>query len=339
VRAQWSLLVVGNPDEVHVGAHLLAAAATLGIPADLIDVRPAYSGPMPVRRALWWADRRPPHLGEFGRQVVSRAKLGRHTVVLATGLAPIPADAQQALGDAGVTRINLLTDDPWNAAHRSRWFLEALPHYDHVFSPRSAVQADLSAAGVPRVHNLPFAYNPAVHFPQPTPTADPQDADRCDVLVVGGADRDRADLMGPLLATPLSVRLHGVYWERFAATRSHARGMLDATGLRRATSAARMTVVMLRRANRDDHTMRTFEAPAMRGALLVERSTFHADLFGAEDDAVRYFTSGEELAAKALVLAREPEGHERLAARAHERITNGRHTYVDRLKTMLESVA
>lgn len=331
-----SLLIVGNPDEVHVGAHLLAAARTLGLSASLADVRHAYHASWPVRKALWWLDRRPPGLRQFGREVVARAQRERPALMIVTGLAPVPAEALRALGEAGVLRVNVLTDDPWNPAHRARWFLDTLCHYDHVFTPRMAVEADLRQAGLSRIHRLDFAYNPTVHFPEPPPSKGEAARYACDVLVVGGADADRVALLRPLLDTSLAVRFYGRYWTRFAATRDRAGGVLDAAGLRQATGLACTTVVMVRRANRDDHTMRTFEAPAMRGCLIAERTAYHQALFGSEDDRVRYFGSGEELAACAAELVRQPEARERLARRSHALITGGRHSYADRLSRLLE---
>ena len=165
------LLLVGNPDPVHVGAHLANAAAGSGYLVSLVDVRRAYEAPRWRRRVDWWLrDRRPSRLRAFSREVVDRCRESRPGWMLATGLAPVEASALEALGALGVQRIMYLTDDPWNPRHRAEWFIETLPQYDRVFSPRRANLSDLERLGCRVVRYLPFAYAPEVHYPDPPAT-------------------------------------------------------------------------------------------------------------------------------------------------------------------------
>jgi hypothetical protein len=329
------LLLVANPEPTQVGAHLLEAARTLGVDVRLCDARQAYEGPVIIRKASWWlAGRRPAALRAFGLGVRRAAEAFRPQMLLATGLAPLDLETLTAIGAAGVPRVNFLTDDPWNPAHHAPWFLRALPAYDIVFSPRHANQADLTRAGVARVEYLPFAYSPSAHRHDPPGTEDEARKFRADVLLAGGADDDRVRLVTPLIRAGLNVALYGGYWDRHAATRTSARGFLDAAGLRRATSAAAVCLGLVRRANRDGHSMRTFEVPAMRGCLLAEDTPDHRDLFGSDDEG-RYVRGADDIVDRTRALVADPRRRERLIAQAHDRITGGRHTYADRLSVML----
>lgn len=334
-----SVLLVANPDPAHVGAHLMAAAADEQLTAHLADVREAWQGPVWRRKAAWWIQgHRPVALRAFSERVAADAL--RHDVraVISTGLAPIAAPALDALGRAGIARVNYLTDDPWNPAHRAPWFLNALSKYDVVFSPRRANLDDLRSLGGPRVEYLPFGFNPAQHFPDP-PVA-PADVRRfaADIVFAGGADPDRAAVLGAFVRGGLAVAVYGGYWERYRATRALARGHLDLRDLRRAIGGAKVSLCLVRRANRDGQSMRTYEVAAMGGCMLVEHTPEHEELFGEDGHAVAYFRNTTEAMAAARALVADPARRAALGARVRELVTAGGHTYRDRLRQMIQRI-
>ena len=77
--------------------------------------------------------------------------------------------------------------------------------------------------------------------------------------------------------------------------------------------------------------MRSFEAAAMGGCLLVEETVEHREIFGADGEAVVYFRSIQEMQTRATWLASQPAERHRLARTARSTITRGVHTYADRL--------
>jgi len=328
------LLVVGNFGPEHVGRHFAEAARALGIDYTALATTAAYEGPPWARRLFWQFGHRPLRIGRFGGGVVATAREVRATALLTTGIAPLGASVLQQLGEMGITRINFLTDDPWNPVHRAPWFMAGLNHYDHIFTPRRANIEDLKTHGCKRVSYLPFAFSPVEHFPEARSAysaTTPVD----DVFFAGGADPDRVPVMTALIRSGLRVALYGGYWDRFEATRPAARGMLDMAGIRHATGAARVSLCLVRRANRDGHAMRSFEAPAMRGCLLVEATPDHREMFGPEGEAALYFRTPEEAAAQAHRLLSDAPLRDALAARAHARVTSGANTYADRLRSIL----
>lgn len=330
------LLIVGNPEQIHVGAHLARAAHKAELAAHLCDARAAFAVPRLVLLFHWHLrGHRPPRLKAFGRHVVETCVSLRPQWLLATGLAPLNATALQAVRQLDIDCINYLTDDPWNPAHRSDWFLEALPSYDRVFTPRRSNLHDLENAGCSQVAYLPFAYNPDLHFPEAPEGAEEKQQFGCDVLFFGGADRDRLPYITALIAAGLNVQLYGGYWERFAATKAHARGHADPSTLRKAVGGAKVTLCLVRRANRDGHVMRTFEAPAMGACMLVEATSEHYELLGEEGEAALYFGSVSEMAEKARWLVVHSDARARLAAAAHARIGTDQHAYRARLFAML----
>jgi spore maturation protein CgeB len=227
-----------------------------------------------------------------------------------------------------------VTDDPFNARLRAPWFLGTLPEYDYVFSPRLANMDDLRRLGCRRVLYQPFGYDPVHQYREATSTPVVQD-EECDVLFVGGADSDRVPYIAALIEHGFRVALYGDYWERFSATRDCTRGHADPATVRRATAAAKICLGIVRRANRDGHTMRSFEIPAAGGCMLAEDTEEHRAIFGSDGEAVVYFRSLGEMVRKAGWLLERPEERARLAEAGHALVTKGGHTYQDRLAAML----
>lgn len=331
------LLLVGNPEESHVGGHLWRSARDLGLPVWLVNSTEAYEAPWWVRKFNWHLrEHRPARLERFSRQVLEACHSRQPTWMLATGLAPVKAETLDDMRRLGIACLNYLTDDPWNPRHRTPWFLQALPRYDRVFSTRQANLADLRAVGCSSVNYLPFAFQPDLHRPEEADGEEERRRLACDVLFVGGNDPDRAPLIAHLIRTGMNVALYGGFWGRSRITRRYNRGHANVGTLRKATDAAKICLCLVRRANRDGHVMRTFEIAAMRGCMLAEDTAEHRQLLGAEGEATLYFASPDEMVAKARWLLDHPDESRQMAYALHRRITGGRNTYADRLAEMLQ---
>jgi spore maturation protein CgeB len=315
-----SVVLVANPDVIHVGGHLMTAAKAIGVPVEIVDSREAFAGPRWRQKLAWWArGHRPVQLGAFSRRVVETVRRVKPTHVMTTGLAPLDRRALDEIGAMRVTRLNFLTDDPWNPAHRAPWFMDALSRYDRG----------------PAVSYLPFAYAPDQHFPEP-PAGDVERARyAADVVFAGGADRERVAMVTPFIEAGFRVALYGGYWDRFAVTRPYARGHADPRTLRKAVGGALVSLCLVRRANRDGHSMRTFEVPAMGGCMLIEDTEEHRAFFGAPGEAVVYANSAAEMVDAIRTLVADRPRRVRLADTAHRLIAGGPFTYADRLRSML----
>ena len=146
-------------------------------------------------------------------------------------LSPLDKRTLNSAQKLGTSVVNFLTDDPWNKHHRSHWFLESLLSYQHVFTPRLANLEQLKshcAGHATTVHRLPFGYNPQVHFVE----NDVVPGSGCDVLIVGGADKDRIPYAKALLDAGLSVTVFGGYWDRAGLKGLKNAGQGDMSALR-----------------------------------------------------------------------------------------------------------
>lgn len=325
--------MIGNRGGTNIGGSFERAALAAELDVQVIEPREAMEAPTWLRRFNWHLrGHRPTWLNQFSSRAVEFCLRHESEAVVVTGIAGLSADALKQLSKAGVRVANYLTDDPWNPAHRAPWFLNALPEYYAVFSPRQANRGDLAALGCSKVSYLPFAYDPALHFPE-----EPSDNERenfsTDVLFIGGADEDRVPVCVAIAASGLSLAIYGDYWDRSELARPFWRGYANPSTLRKATSAARVCLCLARKANRDGHTMRSYEVPAMRGVLLAEATDDHKDMFGEE--GALYFRDTPEMIIKAKwLVAHQPEARQ-MAVKANARIMTGANTYRDRLETIL----
>ena len=318
------ILFVGNPGGTNVADSLLFAARELGHEASLVPANDAFRTSDLRRRISWHLlGHKPPRLAAFSARVLSDAEAFQPDVMIATGLAPISDDVLKQL--TGIKRVVFLTDDPWNRNFSAKWFFSALPHYDIVYTPRRANIDDLTAHNCSDVRYLPFGYD-ARHF-----HADPQ-TKVVDGFFAGGADDERVAFLTPLLSGEFKVQLAGDFWNRHAATRNFAAGHFDPDELRRGTARAHVNICMVRAANRDGHVMRSLEIAAVGAAMLVQETEEHRALFG---DDVMYFNTPKGLESRFRALMGDQNLRERLAAAVHSRILNGRHTYRDRLESIL----
>ncbi len=328
------IAILGDFAPFHIGAHFFNAAENLQLHTYTLSTKQAFAGSKLLQKWNWWLNgRRPTQLDNFSKEVYELCHKNQIHYLLTTGIAPINASSLKKIGDLGVKRYNFLTDDPFNKQHYAPWFLHSLPHYDHVFSPRQGNMSDLKEIGV-KTSYLPFAYAPEIHFPE-SANVEEKEKYSCDVLFIGGADKDRVQYMKPLIEAGFAVALWGGYWDRYAITKPYHRGYADPTTTRKAVSEAKICLGIGRHANRDGHAMRSFEVPAMKGCFLVEKTAEHQNIFGEDKQNVLYFVSIEEMIKNAQWLLDHPQERERLAEHCYQHITQHPHRYKDRLQSML----
>ncbi|MGB8684535.1 MAG: glycosyltransferase [Candidatus Binatus sp.] len=249
-----------------------------------------------------------------------------------------PATLEAARKVSGATLVNWATDDPFNRADNSRDLLKSIALYDLYVCTKKDIMSDVRRAGCANVAYVRFGYKPEVHFPEAPATEEEREQFACDVMFIGGCDAHRSAYFEALIrAMPeVKLRLYGMYWERVRALRPYARGFAVGREYRLAVGGAKISVNLVRRANRDDHVMRTFEIPACGGFMLTERSSTHDELF-LEDHEAAFFGSPEEFVAKVRGYLARDEDRTRIAAGGHRKITQGRHTYADRLAEIIEA--
>src|SRR5262249_13619808 len=145
-----------------------------------------------------------------------------------------------------------------------------------------------------------------------------------DVVFVGTADADRLPYLNALLSIPrVRLALYGSGWDRQTERYSRlARGIVTGRRYRLALGGAKIALGLLRGANRDAHTMRTFEIPACGSFLCARRSSEHNEIFRDSVDAV-FFDDPEELRSQVIHYLNEDEARSRIALAGFQAVTQG----------------
>jgi len=248
----------------------------------------------------------------------------------------MPSTLRRIKEATGAVLVNYATDDPFNAANTTPDLLAGIPAYDIYACTKSAIVDDVRRAGARTVIHTWFGYQPSVHFPEAPATDDEARRFASDVILAGGADRDRLHDLEPLVSTDVSLALYGGYWNRDPRFRPYARGFAIGRDYRLALGGAKIGLCLVRRANRDGHAMRSFEIPACGTFMLAERTEEHLALFREDIDAV-FFGSREELIEKVRYYLAHDDARRRIAQSGYTRVTTGGHTYMDRLRELVQA--
>ena len=326
------LVIVGYSGGTHVAQSLFRAATDTRIDAALCGAEVAWSS-IRILNALSWRlrEKRPPFDAQLEQRLLEHVGRMEPATVITTGLVPVLKKTIVACRNLGARCLHFSTDDPWNYALRAKWHLDALESYDIVFTPRRQNIDDLLRLPCRDVRYLPFAYDPHLLSP-----VDLQATMEIDALFVGGADADRVSFFRRYLAAGGPVKLVGGYWGRYREMRAVTLGILSPGMVAALTRSAKVNLILVRQANRDGHVMRSFEAAALGGCLLVEWTDEHQRIFGPEGETVRFFRSPEDAAAICQKILTNSSERSRLSAAVKARIAGGRNTYRDRLDAMLQ---
>ena len=330
------ILIIGDRSGTNIGGCFERASNSLNFNARLIEARSAAEAPSWLRHINWrFRGHRPTWLKRFSREILETCYKWRPQYLITTGIAPIAKNVLDEISHLVIRKINYLTDNPWNPSHKAQWFIEGLPLYDDIFSVRRSNLKDLQQLACRRVAYLPFAYEPELHHPDPPKTPAEHTQFDCDISFIGCADRDRVPYITALISSGFRIGLYGAYWERYLVTKTHVKGYADPKTFRKVTSGSKVALCLVRRANRDGNSMRTFEIPAIGACMLTEDTEEHREIFGEEGKAVVYFQTIDEMIEKLRWLLNHPDERTRLAEAAHYLMTQSRHTYKDRLISML----
>jgi hypothetical protein len=316
-----------------------AALARPDTVVSFVDEKPDFARiatSLPHRAAFHLLGGRPPRLSTFERRLFEAAENACPDIILIVKGPYLRQEVLRQLKTRGAILVNFSTDDPFSASS-SRYLRPAVPEYDIYATPRTANLEDLRAWGARKTAVVPFGYKPSVHFiERPAPPGD----DDCDVLFIGGADRDRVSFFRRVVELWPEVRLdlYGGYWDRDPVLRRFSRGFVVGRQYRTATARAKVVVNLVRRANRDGHVMRSFEVPACGGCMLAERTEDHERFFEDGTEAV-FFTTPDELVQHARLLVGDAERRATIARAGHERVVRDGHTYGHRLQTLLDACA
>lgn len=280
-----------------------------------------------------------------GRPLVSQATSARVQMVLALMGHQVDAPTAQALRRAGIPAVLWATEDPYYAdAMVARASL-----FEQVFTVDSSCVEVYRRAGARRVYHLPLGYDPETFYPGNVPP-DYQS----DVCMVGVAFRNRLEVVQRLVPHLAGRRLLlvGPHWDRLArplpspgATRL---AIVPPSEARLYYAGARIVLNIHRRWDDDEINLnrsrvrarspnnRTFEILACGTLELVDASRPDLALYFTPGEDLAVFDTPEELPGLIERFLSHDEDRRAIAGRGMARVR--RHTYVDRLDTLIRTV-
>ena len=277
---------------------------------------------------------------ELNTKLIDRARSFRPDLVLVVMGFHIPPYVLRTIKDAtGAAIVNFASDDPFNPRLKTRELIESIPYYDVYASTKRAVMSDLKTAGGRHVQYVRFGFKSSVHFVDCPVTSSERSRFGADVAFVGEGDADRVPFVTSLTkAIPnLNLALYGGLWDRHPLLRRYFRGSVRGREFRMALGGAKIVLNVVRRGNRDDHVMRTFEAPACGAFVLHERTDSHLEIFKEGREAA-FFESAEELNDKVAYYLSHDSERERIREAGYARTLTGGHTYRHRLEDIFATV-
>lgn len=327
------IALLGEYSGTHIAGSIRHELLGLGI-APIVFSSSAAHRPGLAQKLLYRFNRRPIKLNAFADDLAQTCIAAKIDLLITTGICPLTASAAASMAAAGIAVVSWMSDDPWNQAYKNDFLIPTFKYLSAVFTPRRANIEQLKASGAKNVVYLPFAADTRFFAPAKFDRLS-EIEDDCDLLFVGGADAERRQSLLETAQSGLKLKLFGGYWDKLAVYQNFVQGIAAPEQINRASQSAKVCLILVRRANRDGHVMRSLEAAASGACLLVEHTAEHEALFGADGECVRYFYADSEILPKTQELLANP--HERLRLRQNivEKMRNDSHSYRARVLEML----
>lgn len=225
--------------------------------------------------------------------------------------------------------INYNIDDPLGPRDgaRSRAYRATLPYYDLCVVMRPQNVEEARALGARRVLHVTRSADEVSHRPRVISEADRQRW-HSEVLFLGTWFPERGPFLLELVRRGVPLTLRGPRWEHapeWPRLRPYWKGgALEGDDYAKAIQCARVNLGLVSRGNRDLHTTRSLEIPALGGLLCAERTSEHLAMYEEGREALFWSDADECAAVCRMALEDEPRraaiaaaGRARLLANGH----------------------
>jgi hypothetical protein len=220
--------------------------------------------------------------------------------------------------------VNYTIDDPFGGRDGRRFdnYLGAVPFYDLLAVVREENVAEARARGARNVLRIWRSADEVAHRPRALTDEDVRKWGS-EVCFIGTWFPERGPFMAELVRAGLPLSIWGDRWRRapeWPALEPHWRGpgQSDPEIYARIIQCAKISLGLLSKGNRDLHTQRSFEIPAIGGLFCAERTDEHRESFKEGVEAV-FWNDAKEcidqcrrlLGDDELIAAIKRNGHQR----------------------------
>lgn len=225
--------------------------------------------------------------------------------------------------------VNYNIDDPTGPRDMQRFaaYRRAVPHYDLVAVVREDNLPELKALGAKRMLRVWRSADEVTHAPRTLTPEDHLHWD-CDVLFLGTWMPERGPFLLDLVRRGVPLTIQGGNWQKapeWPELKAHWRGgQIGGDDYAKAIQCAKVNLGLLSKGNRDLHTTRSLEIPALSALFCAERTSEHMAMYEDGVEAVFWSNSDECARACAELLADEPRRLS-IAERGHQRYLRNQH--------------
>lgn len=225
-------------------------------------------------------------------------------------------DASEWLGPAAVRLlkqhctkvVNYNIDDPTGPRDSKRFmcYRSAVPEYDLLCVVRHENIDEVKALGARKVLCVRRSADEVSHAPRKITETDRQTW-AADVLFIGTWMPERGPFLLELIRLGVPLTIRGARWQKapeWPALKNHWKGgHLTGDDYAKAIQCAKVNLGLVSEGNRDQHTTRSAEIPALGGLLCAKRTTDHQKMY-AEGDEALFWSTAKECAAICIDAAR-----------------------------------
>jgi spore maturation protein CgeB len=236
--------------------------------------------------------------------------------------------------------LNYNIDDPTGERDRARFiaYRRSLPFYDLciVMRPQNVVEAQqLGARHVVRAYR---SADEVAHAPR-TLTEEDRNHWRSEVLFLGTWFPERGAFLLDLIKRGIPLTICGPNWHKapeWPALQSHWRtDALHGENYAKAIQCAKINLGLLSKGNRDLHTTRSLEIPALGGLLCAERTSEHRTMYEEGKEAL-FWSDVEECAAMCRLALSDDDLRRRISLAGRARVMANGHYNEKMMKHILE---
>lgn len=225
--------------------------------------------------------------------------------------------------------VNYNIDDPLGPRDVARFsaYRKSLSSYDLCVVVRQENVAEARALGAHDVMRVFRSSDEVNHAPRFIDAADCA-RHSADVLFLGTWFPERGPFLLDLIRRGVPLSIRGANWDKAPEWRElkphWIGGHEEGDEYAKTIQCAKVNLGLLSKGNRDLHTTRSLEIPALGGLLCAERTDEHLQMYEEGKEAL-FWADAEECTAVCLDILKDDERRRKIAAAGHERSLSNRY--------------
>lgn len=335
------ILIIGNSGGTNLGESFYHGSEDCGYATEMVLASQANHKSKILNKIRWvFFDKVPAKQNEFEKSIEKVAENFNPTCIIVAGCIYLSKKILEIFKSSDTATAIYLTDDPWNRSGKSRKFITSLSSYDFIFNPRMLNMKEVMRIN-PATFYLPFAYCPhLLNKGEIRQQYKVKLQEQHDVFFYGGADTDRVEIIEGIQAAGFKVLVAGNYWKALYKNKgiSVIPVNLNPTEIQIATNCSSISLCMVRKANRDGHSMRSYELPYFGACILAEDTQEHRKIFGNDGESVIYYSSQDNLLLQIKKILKSEQLQKVMRKKAHNLIISNQNTYADRVSEMVARI-